>query len=395
MEHTYTATQLTLKKVEQSSYKIIISKDLERQIRFICSKISTIEWSGVLFYTHEGTFEDNNLTIIAKDLIVLDIGTGADTEFQCSNPDVVTYMIENNLLECDMGLIHSHHGMAAFFSGQDQSMLIQEGTDRNIFVSLIVNNAGNYVAGITRKITSKISEEMCYRTFGDNEICKPVEKYDAQYVEWFDLQVVKEEEEVPFPELAARLLQIAEDKKKAAETKKIVPTVIDNTPKQLSLFDDKSKSKKKSTNWDDLYDPYMSDFFYTNDKVTTSEGFLEGLEYDSGLFNDIVIKLLTGDVTANSETTTISRAAANMKLIFDRTFPTFVDFQVFAGNFIDYIIDAYGEKVIPGFEVDPKDPNKLDSQSMFAYALGSRLIEVAPNQYTEHYSDILTTNFAY
>lgn len=103
---------LQLKKNEQSSYKIVITKEMERKIRFICQKVSQVEWSGVMYYTHTGNFEDGSLTIIAKDLIVLDIGTGGATEFRCSNPDVCTYMIENDLLDCDMGLIHSHNNMA-------------------------------------------------------------------------------------------------------------------------------------------------------------------------------------------------------------------------------------------------------------------------------------------
>ena len=193
-----------LKKNEQSSYKMIITKELERKIRFICSKIHNIEWSGVLFYTHEGEFEDNSLVIKAVDLVVLDIGDATTTHFQCSNPDVITYMVDNDLLDCDMALIHSHHAMSTFMSSTDLNTLLQEGTDRNIFVSLIVNNEGNYTAGITRRIFSKIAEEKCYKTFNDREICKPEEHYETQYVEWFNLDIEKEEDySNPFPEITA------------------------------------------------------------------------------------------------------------------------------------------------------------------------------------------------
>lgn len=97
---------LQLKKMERSSYKIIITKELEKKIRFVCSKVSKVEWSGVLFYTHEGEFDDGSLVITAQDMIVLDIGNGTSTEFKCSDPDVITYMVDNDLLDCDMGLIH-------------------------------------------------------------------------------------------------------------------------------------------------------------------------------------------------------------------------------------------------------------------------------------------------
>ena len=112
MEALKEMTTLQLKKMEQSSYKMIITKELEKKIRFVCSKVSQVEWSGVLFYTHEGEFDDGSLTIIAKDMIVLDIGDGTSTEFKCSDPDVVTYMVDNDLLDCDNALIHSHNNMA-------------------------------------------------------------------------------------------------------------------------------------------------------------------------------------------------------------------------------------------------------------------------------------------
>ena len=112
MEQLEKEKALQLKKIESSSYKMIISKELEKKIRFVCSKIHNIEWSGVLFYTHEGDFEDNSLVITAQDMIVLDIGDGATTEFKCSDPDVISYMLDNDLLDCDTALIHSHHSMA-------------------------------------------------------------------------------------------------------------------------------------------------------------------------------------------------------------------------------------------------------------------------------------------
>ena len=42
-----------------------------------------------------------------------------------------------------------------FFSGTDKATLQSEGSDMNHFVSLIVNNAGKYTAGVTRKVKLK------------------------------------------------------------------------------------------------------------------------------------------------------------------------------------------------------------------------------------------------
>lgn len=112
MEQLNKEKTLQLKKIESSSYKMIITESLEKKIRFVCSKINNIEWSGVLFCKYDGDFEDNSLVITAVDMIVLDIGTGADTQFKCSDPDVISYMVDNDLLDCDTQLIHSHHNMA-------------------------------------------------------------------------------------------------------------------------------------------------------------------------------------------------------------------------------------------------------------------------------------------
>lgn len=91
----------------------------------------------------------------------MDIGTQAYTEFDM-NPDVIAYMCENpELLDCQMGLIHSHNNMSTFFSETDTATLKEEGRDRNNFVSLIVNNAGTYTAAITRRVKDIVKLRTC------------------------------------------------------------------------------------------------------------------------------------------------------------------------------------------------------------------------------------------
>lgn len=385
MEQLNKEKTLQLKKIESSSYKMIITEFLEKKIRFVCSKINNIEWSGVLFCKYDGDFEDNSLVVTAVDMIVLDIGTGADTQFKCSDPDVISYMVDNDLLDCDTQLIHSHHNMKAFFSGQDQSMLVQEGTDKNIFVSLIVNNAGEYVAGVTRKIASKITEERCYKTIGNKEICKPVESYETQYIEWFDLTITKDiKEENPFPELSERLLKIAENKKKQEEERKKSYTLTTN---HNDWDEEKWFNWQKTTPITGTYQPTLFD--YTEEDIDKDVPPMnEDFTIDTKAFNDIVIKLLTGDITADSTTTTITRAAANMSLVFDRTFKEMEDFEAFASNIIDFIMDSWGNIVyIPK---DAKDEDAwMEATATFAYDLSNKLLEVTPNKYTEIYSNLL------
>lgn len=96
---------------KDSPYKINIPLTVENEIRFICTESWDTEWSGILFYTYTGDFETNDLEINCKDICVLDIGSAMATEFDM-NQEVINYMAKNNLLDCQIGLIHSHNNMA-------------------------------------------------------------------------------------------------------------------------------------------------------------------------------------------------------------------------------------------------------------------------------------------
>lgn len=205
-----------LLRVESSSYRIIIPEDVERKIRFYCSNVSTIEWSGILFYTVDGTFKDNNLVVICKDIFLMDIGTSGYTEFNMS-PEVANYMAENiELCDCYTGLIHSHNTMPTFFSGTDTRTLNIEGNDRNHFVSLIVNNVGKYTAAITRKI-EYIATKSSYKSFEDKEIVdSDFKEVISSKIEYFDLKV--EIEGITSNDMEERLAAIKERKAKTPAT---------------------------------------------------------------------------------------------------------------------------------------------------------------------------------
>lgn len=145
-----------------------INRKVESIIRKWCEKLPDNEWSGVLFYTYKGDFK-KSLEIICTDVLVMDIGDNVYTAYE-SNPEVVSYMVDNNLLDCQLGLIHSHNKMSTYFSHVDISTLMSEGKERNHFFSLIVNNDGHYTAKITKKyITEEIQKKRKYASFGDTE----------------------------------------------------------------------------------------------------------------------------------------------------------------------------------------------------------------------------------
>ena len=149
--------KISLKKEEETKkFKLIISKNIEKQIRRLCSKFPTQEWSGPLFFSvKEGSIMDvESLVIEALDLFPADLGSGSYTEYD--NMDRVNaklyshqeYMDDKDLLEASIGHIHSHNSMSSFFSGTDDTELVSHAKNHDYYLSLIVNNNMQCVAKI-------------------------------------------------------------------------------------------------------------------------------------------------------------------------------------------------------------------------------------------------------
>ena len=90
---------------DETKYKLTVTKSLEDKIRYLCAMFSDREYSGALFYKVEGSFNDNSLKIVCVDFCLCDIGTSTYTEFE-TKPEVITYMCDNDLLDCYIGLLH-------------------------------------------------------------------------------------------------------------------------------------------------------------------------------------------------------------------------------------------------------------------------------------------------
>lgn len=171
-------------------FDLTISDKVESKIRWWCSRLPSKEWSGVLFYKYKGCFKNNSIKFTAVDFLVLDIGSNTHTEFT-ESPDIISYMCTNELIDCQLGLIHSHNSMKAFFSGEDSNTLASEGSVRNHFLSLIINNDGGYVATITRRVKLESPKTVItYNTFGNNEVKQSVNNAVCnEYVEMINLDI--------------------------------------------------------------------------------------------------------------------------------------------------------------------------------------------------------------
>ena len=186
--------EISLKQQNQK-FNLKISDKLEKKIRVLCNKFPSTEWSGQLFYTYTGSLDKGDLAFVAEDLLFMDTGDTTTTEFYLDEGNAAAYIADHELWNCQVGLIHSHHNMATFFSGQDISMLKQEGANRNHFLSLIVNNAGTYSAKLTsREVVEQqticVSKGKSFNDVGYEQKEESSQTYTT--VSTYDLTIIKE-----------------------------------------------------------------------------------------------------------------------------------------------------------------------------------------------------------
>lgn len=352
--------QKTMPSLEKHTdiYKLVIPADVENKIRYLCNKISQVEWSGTLFYTYSGSFEEGTLEIRCVDIFPMDIGSQTYTEFDMS-PDVVAYMTDHpELLNCQMGLIHSHNNMATFFSGTDTATLREEGNDRNHFVSLIVNNAGTYTAAITRKITEKkvISSTFIYRTFDDIEKTgtRTVE-VEEEAIVYNMLNIVKEGEVTePFLEINERLEVIKKNKTKVAAARAPFSTIpyYDELPFTPPVYQGNSKEVSRVARQDSLFD---EDFMESEpprkiERITDPNE----LAIDASVVKSITLQLITGSIAiADASKIDPVKWAGQMTKLFDKRFKEDMNiFHFWAETMVEFVVTNFIPEEFASFEDD-------------------------------------------
>lgn len=120
------------------------------QIKYLCKNIAKVEWSGVLFYSVEGSIRDpHTMVLTLQDILPMQKGTATYTEYSFDER-VIEYMMDNETMEkgWKLGHIHSHNTMAVFFSGTDWSELEDNAPNHNFYLSLIVNNFMDFCAKV-------------------------------------------------------------------------------------------------------------------------------------------------------------------------------------------------------------------------------------------------------
>lgn len=361
------------------NYKLIIPAEVERKIRFACQKVWSTEWSGTLFFTHEGSFENNDLVIRCVDIYIMDIGTQAYTEFDM-NPDVIAYMCKNpELLDCQMGLIHSHNNMSTFFSETDTATLKEEGMDRNNFVSLIVNNAGTYTAAITRRVKSKqVKESVSYEFFGDGEKHDTKEYVSsADEIEWFYLKIEKEGENYSFPDMAARLEEIKQAKAERAEKAQTPVYQGGYKPVIANSYGTKAVQPTLFDNADDL--PFEEGYNIPYGQVTLDKVTLKSL----------VLQLVTGSIIiSNDSKIDITKWAKSMPALYEKRFGKgkvgMGNFKLWAETYAEYLTWYVTDEKLEELGFD-----ETEICAICAHDMIEELTKLPENDYIKGYIDAL------
>lgn len=365
-------------KKQDNTYKLIITPELEEKIRFLCARFPNNEYSGVLFYDYTGRFEDNSLVLTAKDFCLMDYGSATYTEFDKS-AEICNYMIEHDLLECQQGLMHSHDQMSTFFSGTDLGTLQEEGSDMNNFLSLIVNNAGQYTAAITRKVKHipHVTEVLEYEFFGEETINIGNDEYDAiesYEIEYFFLNIEKPTVNIGYTDLFNRIEEISKDKTKI--------TNISREPRANLIVDSTLKATP-------LYKETNIPFSKANTAVQAGVDTDESIDYNKYKFNEtdlnnIVKQLLIGSPIFTPKD--LNEWVQKMPIVFSKRFGEgqkgLANYRAFIGYFVEFLVTE-------AFDDNLAEEGYLEDSQMAicAYGVLQKLYTFKTNSFIEVIED--------
>jgi len=143
---------------------VILTEEFQEKVKFLCSNIPHVEWSGILFYKIEGQLNEENVAIVPMDILPMDKGSSSFTQFESDERIAEFYQDKRKesgkeIYTWKRGLIHSHNNMSVFFSGTDNDELISEAKDFSQYFSLICNNKLEFCAKVAQSGEATVKEE--------------------------------------------------------------------------------------------------------------------------------------------------------------------------------------------------------------------------------------------
>lgn len=260
-----------------------------------------------------------------------------------------------------------------FFSGTDTATLQSEGSDMNHFVSLIVNNAGKYTAGITRKVKSKklITEEYSYPTWGDNTI-NSTKTYEvsSEYIQWFNLDIEIERDTNNFEdEILARIKEIRSNKSLRYNTHKYNQSEYNKPTGETYIpvgIYDKKPQEKQEVKQTEL--PFEDESIIDYNKYKINPNIIDW----------IVKQTITCSMLIpNSSAIDKEKWARSMDKLYAERFTDEKEFKIFASNFVDYLVNYTEDKEA----IDYLEPDEIPI--VLAYYVNQELSKLPKNKWLD------------
>lgn len=233
--------------------------------------------------------------------------------------------------------------MSTFFSGTDLGTLQEEGSDMNNFLSLIVNNAGQYTAAITRKVKHipHVTEVLEYEFFGEETINIGNDEYDAiesYEIEYFFLNIEKPTVNIGYIDLFNRIEEISKDKTKIAN--------ISREPRANLIVEPTLKATP-------LYKETNIPFSKVNTTVQTGVDTDESIDYNKYKFNETDLNSITKQLLIGSPIFTpkdLNEWVQKMPTVFSKRFGEgqkgLENYRAFIGYFVEFLVtEAFDENL--------------------------------------------------
>jgi len=359
--------------------QLFIPKKVFEKIQQWCKVSPTTEWSGYLFYNYKENFE-NGIKLTVEDFLVSDVGNATFTEFKV-DAEITQYMLLSDLLDCKIGLIHSHQQMQTFFSGTDEDTLEKEGKETCNFLSLIVNNAEQYTARITRQVITTITgvSTVTTKCFDDNfSDTKNINYSKVTGIEWFPLEIVIEGKNDSInKDILDRYKELTA--KKVTNYKSIYPSLFDNHDTDNKRFISLNFSKEK----DEEVELKDVGTFYSKAPI------------DLHTLYDVTYKLVSANVCSQCNNIDDIRKYVEKDMVktLDNYFSDIFTYTDYIERLCDYILSHIEDDKLERYiNYDNSDEDiTVSIMCIYAYNIAKLLRTMKSNDYIDNILDILNT----
>ena len=214
--------------------KVIVPLEVIKKFDLLHKEWPNKEWGGLLFYNRNESIELSSLKdieFIVKDFYPMGLGDAGSNEFEYT--DITKGIKAVQGLDYQIGLVHSHHNISAFFSSTDINDLVVNHDKYDYYLSLVVNVAKSYVAKLAFSGTTKV-----IRTFKENgSLIEYVSEEPTMFIG--DLTVELGIESYNYPEwFINRINELKEAMKKPLYTLHTSNPYTPMKPKNYNSFDD-------------------------------------------------------------------------------------------------------------------------------------------------------------